>query len=81
MKTHTSLASTPSKIRGYVTSKLSNFIKINPKPLHLSNPPEISYPLYLPNVEQLGKNKNVGCEKNQKGCMTMCFFALKVDTF
>jgi hypothetical protein len=35
--------------------KLSNSLIINPSCPHLSNPPEISYPLYLPNGDRLGK--------------------------
>jgi hypothetical protein len=46
------------KIGGYITFKLSNFIKINPKCFHLSGSLEIPYPLYLTNDEQSGENKH-----------------------
>jgi len=42
---------------GVVISNLSNSININPKCLHLSSPPDISYPAYIPNDDKLGKNK------------------------
>jgi hypothetical protein len=42
----------------YITSKLLDFIKINPKPLIYLAPSKFSYPLYLANGEQLGKNKH-----------------------
>jgi hypothetical protein len=45
-------------MEGEITLKLSNFIKINPKRLHLSDPLEIPYPLYLTNNEQLKKSKH-----------------------
>jgi hypothetical protein len=54
-------------MRGHITLKLSNFITINPKFLHLFDPLKISYPLYLTNNEQLGKNKhttNIGTLEN-----------------
>jgi hypothetical protein len=38
---------------GYVTSKLSTCIIINPLCPHLSGPPEISHPPYLPNGDKL----------------------------
>ncbi len=41
------------KMGGYVTSKLSTHIIINPLHPHLSGPPEISYPPYLANGDRL----------------------------
>jgi hypothetical protein len=38
---------------GLVISKLSTCIIINPLCLHLSGPPEISHPPYLPNGDRL----------------------------
>jgi len=37
--------------------KLSNSLIINPSCPHLSGPPKISHPPYLPNGDRLGKNK------------------------
>jgi hypothetical protein len=50
-------------MRRHITLKLSNFITINPKFLHLSGPCKISYPLYFTNNEQLGNNKHTASIK------------------
>jgi hypothetical protein len=41
------------KMEGWVTSKLSTCIIINPLCPHLSGPPEISHPSYLSNGDAL----------------------------
>ncbi len=43
------------KMGGYVTSKLSTCIIINPLCPHMSGPPEISHPPYLPNGDSVGE--------------------------
>jgi len=50
--------------------KLSNSLIFNPSCPHLSGPPEISHPPYLPNGDRLGKNKCTTMIKtliNEKG--------------
>ncbi len=65
------------KMGGYVTSKLSTCIIINPLGPHLFDPPEISHPSYLPNCDSVGEfyctigfraleNGGVGHFKTQK---------------
>jgi len=43
------------KMGGYVISKLSTCIIINPLCPHLSGPPQISHPPYLPNGDSVGE--------------------------
>jgi hypothetical protein len=48
--------------------KLSNSLIINPSCPHISGPPEISHPPYLPNGDRLGKNKcTIGFKTLKKG--------------